>query len=66
MPKVANYFVRPEGVVLSPATVGDIQYGEERVAANSQPSVSSPTSHVVELINQMRFFVSWRGAHTGY
>lgn len=29
MPKVANYFVRPEGVTLSPATVKDVQYGEK-------------------------------------
>lgn len=28
MPKVANYFVRPEGVALSLATVKDVQYGE--------------------------------------
>lgn len=28
MPKVANYFVRPEGVTLSLATVKDVQYGE--------------------------------------
>lgn len=29
MPKVANYFVRPEGVTLSLATVKDVQYGED-------------------------------------
>ena len=29
MPKVANYFVRPEGVTLSASTVKDVQYGEE-------------------------------------
>lgn len=28
MPKVANYFVRPEGVTLSLATVKDVQYGK--------------------------------------
>lgn len=28
MPKVVNYFVRPEGVTLSLATVKDVQYGE--------------------------------------
>lgn len=31
MPKVANYFVRPEGVVLGQATLKDVQYGEPRV-----------------------------------
>lgn len=31
MPKVANYFVRPEGVNLGPSTVSDIQYGESIV-----------------------------------
>lgn len=29
MPKVVNYFVRPEGVNLSVSTVKDIQYGEK-------------------------------------
>lgn len=35
MPKVANYFVRPEGVTLSASTVKDVQYGEGLM---SQPS----------------------------
>lgn len=38
MPKVANYFVRPEGVNLSPATVTDIQYGEAIESAKKSHS----------------------------
>lgn len=31
MPKVANYFVRPEGVTLGPSTLKDVQYGGFRL-----------------------------------
>lgn len=43
MPKVANYFVRPEGVTLTLATVKDVQYGEgndEPKPARGGPSAS--------------------------
>lgn len=36
MPTVANYFVRPEGVTLSLATVKDVQYGESIDNLNRQ------------------------------
>ncbi len=32
MPKVANYFVRPEGATLSVSTLKDVQYGEGLIA----------------------------------
>lgn len=41
MPKVVNYFVRPDGVTLSPSTLKDVQYGETHKPAVFMDSIWS-------------------------